>query len=171
MPYLDKKDKILDLGAGSCHVTKLLRSDGYDITAIDVKNLSFFKDFKPIIYNGQNLPFSSSEFSTVLLITVLHHTSNPENILKEAQRVASRLLIIEEDIYTGLWQKYITFFIDSILNFEFFHHPHSNKTDREWRILFKRFGLKLKDVKYYKSHLFLHHAVYILDNPDNINFY
>lgn len=167
-PYLDKSYRILDLGAGSCHISKLLKSQGYNITAVDVKNLSFFDDFQPVLYDGQKLPFANNEFAVGLLITVLHHTSNPENIIKEIQRVASKLLIIEEDIYANLWQKYATFFIDSLLNLEFFHHPHSNKTDNEWRLLFKEMGLKLKDVKYYKSHLFLHHATYILDNQNNI---
>jgi len=161
--YLNKQDKILDLGSGSCHIAKLLQTKGYDVTAVDIKNSSFFEDLKPVIYNGKNLPFVDQEFSVVLLITVLHHTPQPESIITEAQRVASRLLIIEEDIYSGMWQKYITFFIDSLLNFEFFGHPHTNKTDSAWRAEFKRAGLRLKDVKYHKSHIFLHHATYILE--------
>jgi len=77
-----------------------------------------------------------------LLLTVLHHTPNPKEILKEASRVSKRVIIIE-DIYSNLVQKYLTFFTDSLVNFEFRGHPHSNKSVSEWNKLFNELNLKI----------------------------
>lgn len=75
-------------------------------------------------------------------MTVLHHTKNPQKIIEEALRVAKRVIIIE-DIYNTSFEKYKTFMLDSIFNFEFFTHPHSNKTDIEWKNYFKEKNIKL----------------------------
>jgi len=46
--------------------------------------------------------------------------------------------VIIEDIYGGLVGKYATFFFDNLFNLEFFGHPHSNKSDEEWKKCFKK---------------------------------
>ena len=67
-----------------------------------------------------------------------------------------------EDIYTTLFQKYITFAADSINNWEFIGHPHSNKTDAEWRALFKKHDLIIESVEYYQFLLFFTQVTYVL---------
>lgn len=149
-PYLNKKDKILDIGAGSCIISEILRKEGYDITPIDVNNLSFAESVEPIIYDGNKIPFKADEFNVSLILTVLHHTPFPEKILEEAKRVSGSIIVIE-DIYTNIFNKYIAYFFDSLLNLEFFGCTHTNKTDKEWKGTFNKIGLKLLDAKYYKS--------------------
>ena len=58
-------------------------------------------------------------------------------------------------------EKYKTYIMDSIVNFEFKDHPHNNKTDIEWKNIFKQLNLKLVDTKYRKHGSFLH-AIYVL---------
>ncbi len=159
--FLDPKDRILDLGSGTCMFTRILRSKGYDITPVDIKNKSYYADVTPIIYDGENLPFKRNSFDVCILIAVLHHTKNPEAVLKEAMRT-SRKIILLEDIYTNIFQKYYTFFIDSLLNKEFIGHPHSNKRDREWHKLFKKLNLKVEKKEYTKAYGFLQNATYYL---------
>lgn len=144
MPYLKKGDRILDIGSGSCVVAKGLKDSGYEITLLDVVDKSAYPDFRPIIYDGKNIPFSDNSFDVALLITVLHHTKEPVGILKEAVRVAPRIIVME-DLYNGPFQKYLTFAMDSFLNREFFGHPHTNKTEREWEKVFGKLGLKILD--------------------------
>jgi len=79
-----------------------------------------------------------------LILTVLHHTNNPTVIIKEAARVSKRIIIIE-DIITTVYQKYLTYSMDCLLNFEFFNHPHTNKTKEGWERLFQTLGLQVKD--------------------------
>ena len=134
---------------------------GVDVTPLDVINRSFVKKINPIIYDGANIPFKSKHFDKVLLLSVLHHTSNPENIIRESLRVSKNIIIVE-DIYTNNFDKQFTFFMDSLWNLEFKDHPRSNKTDTGWRELFKKMDLTLKDV-YYWNDIFFKHAVYYLE--------
>ncbi|ADQ15713.1 class I SAM-dependent methyltransferase [Halanaerobium hydrogeniformans] len=140
--FLNKDEKILDLGAGKCALSFILKKEGYNVTSVDVENLSLTDQIEPIIYDGENLPFADNSFDTVLLLTVLHHIPEPEIVLKEALRVADKVIIIE-DVYTNPVQKYLTYFTDSLFNFEFIGHPHSNKTDKEWKETFKKLNLSL----------------------------
>lgn len=141
--YLKKEKPILDIGSGSGHNLHQLKKLGYKkLDCVDVVDMSVFPEEKPKIYDGKKLPYKNGEFDVAMLITVLHHTPDPELIVKEASRVAKRLIIVE-DTYNSSLQKYATFLMDSIGNMEFKGHPHTNKTDKEWLRLFKRNDLKL----------------------------
>lgn len=146
--YLQAGDKILDIGAGSCQVTEILLKKGFEAVALDVANLSVVDGIKPVIYGGENIPFDDNSYDVSLLISVLHHTKNPNQVLREAKRVAKRIIVME-DIYHDDLHKYLTYAMDSIVNLEFFGHPHSNNDDREWKKIFKKLGLKLLDSKEY----------------------
>lgn len=156
---IDKKEKIIDIGSGNCIVAANLKESKYEIDAVDINNNSLTDKIKPILYDGKKLPFKDNSFDVALLITVLHHTDNPEKVLKEAMRVSRKVVILEE-IYTNVWDKYLTYFIDSLFNFEFINHPHSNKTDKGWKRLFKKLGAKSVESKYSKSFFVLKRALY-----------
>ena len=160
--YLSPKDRILDIGTGPGSVCLLMNGNGYNVTPVDVIDQTLSPEIDPEIYNGKKLPYKNSSFDTALILTVLHHTSNPEGILLEAKRVANKIIIIE-DIYSNPFQKYLTYFVDSIVNMEFSDHPHSNKSDREWKELFIELGLKLKEAKQNRFLLFFRQATYYLE--------
>ena len=160
--HLKKTDKILDIGSGYGSVSWLLKKQGHKVTSLDIKNKSCTEEIKPIIYNGKEIPFKDKSFDVALLITVLHHTPNPEEIIIEAKRVAKCVIIIEET-YSNAFQKYITFIIDSLANFEFFNHPHTNKTDDDWRNLFKKLGLRLKQAKKKRILIYIDQITYFLE--------
>lgn len=160
---LNKEEKILDLGAGKCALSLLLKERGYNVTPVDVQDLSLTDQIEPVIYDGKNLPFADKSFDTVLLLTVLHHIPEAETVLKECQRVADKIIIIE-DIYKNQVQKYLTYFTDSLFNFEFIGHPHSNKRDSEWRDLFAELNLELKYTEQEQVLLFFTQVLYHLEN-------
>ncbi len=145
-PYLRKNDRILDIGSGSCVVAKRLQDSGYEVTLLDVIDKSVYSDFRPIIYDGKKIPFPNNSFDVAFLITVLHHAREPIEVLREATRVARRIIVME-DLYKGLLQKYLTFVMDSFLNREFFGHPHTNMTEEHWREVFDKLGLRVLDKK------------------------
>ncbi len=155
-------EHVLDIGAGSCHVAELVAQYGCEVTAVDVVDQSFVSEYKPMLYDGIRLPFDDNSFDVALLITVLHHIKDPVAVLAEAQRVCRRLVIIEEDIYDTAWRKYVTFLFDSAYNFEWIGHPHTNKTDKEWRRVFDQLGLSVGDAHYFSSHAVIQHARYFL---------
>ncbi len=159
--YLEPQDKIIDIGSGPGSVTKVLREKGHNVTPIDVEDLSFSPDLAPNIFDGKEIPFENNSFDVALLLTVLHHTKNPPNLISEAKRVAKKVIIIE-DVYDNVFQKYLTLFTDSIVNLEFIHHPHNNKTDVEWRDLFAKMSLNIDDIQFRKLLILFKQVVYLL---------
>jgi ubiquinone/menaquinone biosynthesis C-methylase UbiE len=159
--FIGNSDVMLDIGSGTCNISEILSNKGHVITPLDVKDLSFVDNLKPVLYDGKHFPFQDDVFDTSLIITVLHHTPEPELILQEAGRVSRRIILVE-DIYSNWFHKYLTYFFDSLMNLEFFSHPHSNKSDFEWKKTFNSLGLKLVSAKYSRCLVF-RHAVYFLE--------
>lgn len=156
---LQSGEKIIDIGTGNGGLCNSLMKLGHDVTPVDVKDRSFFKNVKPNVYDGVKLPYAEDEFDVALLITVLHHTPDPRAILKEALRVAPRVVIME-DIYRNPVQKHLTFFTDSLVNLEFADHPHTNKDDDGWRQLFDELGLRLVSREDFRTLLFYRQVIY-----------
>jgi len=147
-PYLASTDRILDLGCGTCNIAEVLIERGYARpTLLDVEDFSFVEALTPQLYDGSVIPFEDKGFDVVLLITVLHHTPDPERILGEAARVAKRVIIVE-DVYGSFLGKMATMIMDSLSTLEFFGHPHSNKRDSEWKSCFSDLRLTLSNTGY-----------------------
>lgn len=163
---LKKEDRVLDIGPGTCNVCEILLQKGYMVTPLDVRNVSFVPSIQPLLYNGNTMPFKDKSFDVALILTVLHHTLHPEKILKEAMRVSKKVIIIEET-YSNIFHKYLTYFFDSLLNLEFFGHPHTNKNKKEWGEIFSKLGFSIVDERYYNdSSLIFKQALYILEKQE-----
>ena len=108
------------------------------------------------------MPFSDQTYDVALLLTVLHHIEDPESVLLEAARVAKRVIIIE-DVYEGAWQRKYTKVADSITNLEFFGHPHTNRSDQQWRATFERLGLRLRYGVVHRLAQIFRQAVYVVE--------
>lgn len=158
---LSKGDKILDIGTGNGALVHLLQEKGYEVTTVDIDDKTRFNDVSPIVYDGQKLPFDDQAFDVVTIITVLHHTADPEAVLAEAKRVG-RQVIVMEDVYTSMLQKWITWLTDSIVNAEFWGHPHTNKTDTGWRQLFHDMNAEMLYEKQEQFLLFFRQVTYQL---------
>lgn len=161
--HLDKEGTILDLGTGNGGLCLELRKRGYTVEPVDVKNISFFDSVSPTIYDGRRLPFEDGHFPTAMIITVLHHTPDPEAVLDEALRVTGKRMIVMEDIYKNPFQKYLTFFTDSLVNLEFAGHPHTNKSDKQWKKVFADRGLKLVACDEFRTLVFFRQVIYVLE--------
>ncbi|EDP98141.1 class I SAM-dependent methyltransferase [Kordia algicida OT-1] len=159
--FYKKGETILDIGSGNCALNMQLKNAGYDIIGLDIANKSAFKEITPVIYDGMTLPFEDNSFDVVQIITVLHHIKNPEITVKEAKRVGKKVIIME-DIYENTFQKYVTYIADSINNWEFIGHPHTNMNDKEWKEVFDRNGLHIEESEYYNFLLFFKQVTYLL---------
>lgn len=140
--YLNQDDRILEIGSGMGSVVAELRNRGYQVNAVDIQDTSIKPDLMPDIYSGDHLPYADEAFDVCLLLTVLHHCPDPDKVLFEAARVG-QLVIVVEDIYVTRWQKKLTHWLDSLLNWEFHGHPHSNRNDKQWRNSFKELDLQV----------------------------
>lgn len=163
LPYLRKEELILDIGSGNCGLVRQINEGGFSAQPLDVVNKSAFEGTIPIIYDGKTVPFDDNSFDTTLLITMLHHTQSPQAILAEAVRVSRSRLIVMEDVFTNKLQKRITFWLDSLVNWEFGSHPHTNKTEDEWQELFKRLGLTVAHKSVHRTLLVFRQVTYVLE--------
>lgn len=161
--YLEPGTKVLDIGTGNGGLCRELRGRGYEVQPVDVKNISFFEDVEPMIYDGKRLPFETGEFPVTMLITVLHHIPEPELVLDEAIRASGKRILVMEDIYKNPIQKYLTYFTDSLVNLEFAGHPHTNKNDAGWRKAFEDRGLKLVAREEFRTLVFFRQVIYVLE--------
>ncbi len=160
-PFIERQDILLEIGSGPGSIIKIFRENGHDVTGLDIADNSFDTSLMPDIYDGINMPYDDNQFDCALILTTLHHTHNPDVIITEAMRVARRIIIIE-DVYDTPFQAAYTKITDSITNMEFIGHPHTNRSDSEWRTCFNRLGLKLIHSKIYPLAKFYKQAIYIM---------
>lgn len=163
--WLTKTGPCLEIGSGPGSVLAEFRHAGYAVDGIDISDSSYTPDLKPVLYEGARMPFEDGAYEVALLLTVLHHTPDPEAILVEAARVAKRVIVIE-DVYESAWQRKYTKVADSITNLEFFGHPHTNRSDPEWRATFERLGLRLLHGQVHRLAQVFQQAVYVVEPSD-----
>jgi ubiquinone/menaquinone biosynthesis C-methylase UbiE len=141
--------KILDIGLGAGTVAFSLKRDGHDVTSVDVVDLSLYSDIKPLLYDGDKLPFKKKSFDTGLLIGVLHHCGDQNiHVLEEAMRVCKRVICIEDTYRNDIERAFVSA-QDQICNAEFYEHNYL--TVPQWRAVFKKRGWKVKALTEYSE--------------------
>ncbi|MEM9169592.1 MAG: methyltransferase domain-containing protein [Pseudomonadota bacterium] len=161
-PHLPPSARLLEIGSGPGSVLAALRARGRVVTAVDVADGAYTERLRATLYDGTTLPFAADAFDAALLLTTLHHTHDPLGVLREAARVAPRVLVVE-DVYRSAFQRRLTKIADAVTNLEFRGHPHNNKDDAGWRAAFNDLGLVVRhaDEKPYVG-AFLQ-ALYVLE--------
>jgi ubiquinone/menaquinone biosynthesis C-methylase UbiE len=143
--FIEKGEKILDLGCGSGIVAKTLQDFFQaEVIGVDIKDRRIVNiPFK--IIDGKTLPFPENSFDIIFISYVLHHSLDPLALIKEAKRVSNKKIIIYEDLPEGFLSKLICR-LHNFLFDRFFQHqktPFSFKSEEEWEKIFKEIGLKL----------------------------
>ena len=159
--HLKFLERHIEIGSGPGSVMSIMRKKNYKVDGLDINDNSYRGDLTPIIYDGEAMPFSEKAYDTALLLTVLHHTPNPNAIIQEAARIAKRVIIIE-DVYETKVMEWLTKRFDSLMNFEFIGHPHNNRTDAEWKETFEQLGLRLEYKTVHRVAGIFQQAVYVL---------
>lgn len=160
--HLKFLDRHIEIGSGPGSVLSVLRKQNYFVDGLDVADNGYRETLRPTVYDGETIPFSNKSYDTALLLTVLHHTRDPDDILREASRIAKKIVIIE-DVYDNRVMEYLTKAFDSLMNLEFFGHPHSNRTDAEWRHSFSELGLNLTHSTLHRVGGIFKQAIYVLE--------
>jgi SAM-dependent methyltransferase len=159
--HLPKKAKIVDIGSGNGLICYYLRKQGFNVTPLDVVDMAYNETVRPVVYDGREMPFEDNSFDYALILTVLHHIDSPEEVLNETCRIAQNIVIIE-DIYTNAFQKYLTFFMDWLVNLGYSPTPHTNKDDFGWKSTFNNQQLELKYTSQWRVLLFFRQVLYIV---------
>lgn len=166
--HLKPKSLVLDIGGGWGFYARPLEKRGHTPVILDVV-CPGLQHAPVFIYGpGQRMPFPDKSFDASLLVTVLHHTPDPERILREAIRVTRGQVIVIEDLYHHAFGKLWTQLRDQIYNFEFFGHPGNFRKREEWLRTFESLGLTVageRQVYTWLSGMRILNGVFILQVP------
>ncbi len=148
--HLKGSQAIIDIGAGTCRIAKYL-SDTLELEVTPIDIVDYNKtDLQLTLYDGRRIPFAEGMFDIALLIFVLHHCRDQEMMLKEALRVARKVIILE-DTPTSNFEKRMWRFWDWLLNLgRDISMLYSSRSDENWLCLFERLGLKLREKRNFR---------------------
>lgn len=165
-PFLSQSQKHIDIGSGPGSLLEVMRARGYVVDGLDITDSAYRNELKAKLYDGHTMPYAGKQYDSSLLSTMLHHTPDPDHILREAARISKRLIIIE-DVYEGPVMEWLTKRFDSLMNLEFRGHPHTNRTDRQWKNTFSKMGMTLISAEIYPVAWIFRQAVYVVEPPSS----
>jgi len=95
--YLKGINSVLDIGTGSSISIHYFAKNFPDIEFIttDIADMRQERELPFILFDGITLPFEDKSFDLTVLNEVLHHTDDPEPVLKEASRVGRAIFVVE----------------------------------------------------------------------------
>jgi len=142
--FINRGDRILDFGCGSGIITKAFQQHfNSEVVGADIKD-SRTTDIPFKLIKNNKIDFNDLKFDVILISYVLHHTKDPGAILKQIKRMGKRI-IVYEDLPEGFFAKMACFFheISYKLLFQRVDYRFSFKTEKEWRELFNKIGLRI----------------------------
>ncbi len=167
-PHLKEGLTVLDVGCSSGRLAhKLAANAGCEIMGVDVCLPS--KTWIPICcYDGLSLPFDDNSFECVMMIDMLHHVEDIDCVISEAQRVASRYLLIKDHYWTNRSNYFALCVSDYIGNAPYgVPLPYNYQRLESWGSIFKSQDLEVLTCQTWKYHRFdlSSHVVYKLQVP------
>ncbi|MFY9949134.1 MAG: class I SAM-dependent methyltransferase, partial [Candidatus Sulfotelmatobacter sp.] len=136
--------RVLDVGCGDGLIAAALQSRRTDlvITGIDVLPRSH-TSIAVDMFDGSSIPFDDQSFDLVLFSDVLHHTSDPAILLREARRVSSQNVLIKDHNRNGLLAGPRLRLMDWVGNARFgVALPYNYWSERQWHEAWRIIGLK-----------------------------
>jgi SAM-dependent methyltransferase len=125
---------LLDVGCGEGSVAVAIaqRVGAQRVAGVDIK-IQPGVPIEAVAYDGLHLPFPDGAFEAVVISDVLHHCQDPVAVLREALRVASRIVAIKDHFRFGPVSEKLLLWMDQIGNAS--HDIHVRGTyfgPREW---------------------------------------
>lgn len=143
-PLLPQGASVLDVGCGDGLITSLVAQARPDIAASGIDVLVRGETRIPVEpFDGTRIPRPDNSVDAVMFVDVLHHTPDPEVLLREAARVARTCVILKDHTLDGFLAGPTLRFMDHVGNAR--HGvvlPYNYWPESRWRAAFERVGLK-----------------------------
>jgi SAM-dependent methyltransferase len=135
---------VLDVGCGDGTLAAEVSKRRPDLTITGLEILPRSLSHIPVRqFNGRELPCEDHSVDVVMMIDVLHHTSDPLVLLAEARRVARSAIVIKDHNRDGLLAAPTLKLMDWVGNA---HHgvalPYNYWTSRQWQRAMDDLGLQ-----------------------------
>ncbi|MHA1599581.1 MAG: class I SAM-dependent methyltransferase [Alphaproteobacteria bacterium] len=135
---------VLDVGCGDGSIDRLVGEFRPDvaITGIDVMiRPTTQTHVRP--FDGKTIPYDDNSFDVVMFVDVLHHTDDPEILLREARRVARQSVVLKDHTRDGILAGPVLRFMDWVGNAP--HGivlPYNYWPEQRWHQAFAHIGLR-----------------------------
>jgi SAM-dependent methyltransferase len=142
---IPSNSEVLDVGSGDGRLTRLIADKRPDISirGIDVRQR---RDAAVLVetFDGTSIPHGKASFDVVMFVDVLHHTSEPMVLLREAIRVARQAILIKDHLVEGILAYSTLRFMDRVGNARHgIPLPYNYWTRREWHRAFQKLRLEV----------------------------
>jgi len=97
--HLPPNAQMLDVGTGDGQIAKMIgaRQDGTSVQGIDIMERKT-THIPVTLFDGKVIPMDDDSVDVVTFVDVLHHTDDPQILIKEAARVARQAVIIKDHL-------------------------------------------------------------------------
>lgn len=142
--HLNDNRRILDIGCGDGYISSLVKANIENVEVSGIETKVRQTTHIPVTpFDGTHIPYADKSFDAALLFDVLHHTMNPEILLREAVRVSRKSVFIKDHFLYGPVSKYILKQMDRFGNSHAdIAQPHNYQTPRQWEKMFANVGLE-----------------------------
>lgn len=139
--------KVLDVGCGDGRLAALIKQLRPDLTITGIDVLARPTAFIPVeLFDGATIPFEAGSFDAVMFVDVLHHTEDPEVLLREAARVTKRGVLIKDHTRDGWLAGPTLRFMDEVGNARYgVALPHVYWPQARWLQAFEALRLRVDD--------------------------
>jgi len=104
---------VLDVGCGNGDFGAYLMSLRKDIRIIGLDvMLRPFTAIPVVLYDGGELPFMDKSISGVIIADTLHHTRQPDMVMRECLRVAREAVVVKDHFFENEFQKFLLRLLD-----------------------------------------------------------
>lgn len=140
--------QILDVGCGDGLLAAAISSKRPDLKFRGLEVLPRQDAHIPVeLYDGSHIPFADGSYDAVLFSDVLHHTSDPAVLLREAHRVARYCVLLKDHFRKGLAAAQRLRFMDWVGNARFgVALPYNYWTETQWQQAWKEIGLQPEEL-------------------------
>jgi SAM-dependent methyltransferase len=115
--FIPRNASVADVGCGDGQLAAKLHAYRPDLKIEGIDVLKRPRTWIPVRqFDGRTLPYASGGMDVVLLVDVLHHVEQPEQLLREAIRVARGSVVIKDHLSDGWLAEPTLRFMDRIGN-------------------------------------------------------
>jgi SAM-dependent methyltransferase len=137
---------VVDVGCGDGRLTAAIGQLRPDTSVSGLDVLQREETLVPVrLFDGATLPLPDRGVDVVLFVDVLHHTTDPMVLLREAKRVARKAIVIKDHTLDGFAAGPTLRFMDWIGNAR--HGvalPYNYWTSSQWDVAVAQLGLEKK---------------------------
>lgn len=140
--------RIVDVGCGDGSLAAAILSKRSDLQIRGLDVLPRETSHIPVdLFDGSKIPFADASFDAVLFADVLHHTTDPMVLLREAHRVATHCILIKDHFRKGFASFQRLRLMDWVGNARFgVALPYNYWSEKQWRAAWREAGLAAEEL-------------------------